>query len=123
MGAPRKCPAGLRGRATRMAVQARRDPDGSRGRVADEPGVHPEAGPGQEGRDRRRWEGRDHHGRCPGRIRALEAGNRGLGRADEILRKTSACSGPGGARPPVGVIDSSIHDSRADPRGLADPGR
>ena len=79
------------------------------------------AGPGQEGRDRRRWEGRDHHGRCPGRIRALEAGNRGLGRADEILRKTSASSGPGGARPPVGVIDSSIHDSRADPRGLADP--
>ena len=46
MGAPRKCPAGLRGRATRMAVQARRDPDGPKGavkRVADEPGVHPEA--------------------------------------------------------------------------------
>ena len=41
---------------------------------------------------------------------------RGLGRADEILRKTSASSGPGGARPPVGIIDSSIHDSRADPR-------
>ena len=103
-----------------MAVQARRDPDGPKGavkRVADEPGVHPEAL-----RTRVRRAETDAGGRAGTtsqdgeRTRQLERQVRGLGRADEILRKTSASSGPGGARPPVGVIDSSIHDSRADPR-------
>ena len=46
MSAPRKYPEELRERATRMAVEARRDPERSRGairRIADELGVHPEA--------------------------------------------------------------------------------
>ncbi|WP_181574826.1 transposase, partial [Actinomyces sp. Z3] len=46
MSAPRKYPEELRERATRMAVEARRDPERSKGairRIADELGVHPEA--------------------------------------------------------------------------------
>ena len=94
MGAPRKCPAGLRGRATRMAVQARRDPDGPKGavkRVADEPGVHPEAL-----RARVRRAETDAGGRAgtttadAQRIKDLEREVRELRRANEILRKASA---------------------------------
>ncbi|WP_417553730.1 transposase [Microbispora sp. NBC_01189] len=46
MAAPRKYPDELRERATRMAVEARRDPDAATGaikRIADQLGVHPEA--------------------------------------------------------------------------------
>ncbi|WP_181574898.1 transposase, partial [Actinomyces sp. Z3] len=46
MSAPRKYPEELRERATRMAVEARRDPERSKGairRIAEELGVHPEA--------------------------------------------------------------------------------
>ncbi len=46
MAAPRKYPAELRERATRLAVEARRDPASSSGairRIADQLGVHPEA--------------------------------------------------------------------------------
>ncbi|BAW92676.1 transposase IS3/IS911 family protein [Actinomyces sp. Chiba101] len=46
MSAQRKYPEELRERATRMAVEARRDPERSKGairRIADELGVHPEA--------------------------------------------------------------------------------
>jgi len=46
MAAPRKCPEELRERATRLAVEARRDPASAGGaikRIADQFGVHPEA--------------------------------------------------------------------------------
>ena len=46
MSAPRKYSVELQQRATRMAVDARKDPESSRGaikRVADQLGVHPEA--------------------------------------------------------------------------------
>ena len=46
MGAPRKYPQELMERATRMAVEARRDPDTARGaisRISQQLGVHPEA--------------------------------------------------------------------------------
>ena len=46
MGAPRKYPDELRERATRMAVEARLDPDRRQGaiaRIADQLGVHREA--------------------------------------------------------------------------------
>lgn len=46
MAAPRKYPDELRGRATRLAVEARRDPASAGGaikRIADQLGVHPEA--------------------------------------------------------------------------------
>ena len=46
MAAPRKYPDELRERATRLAVEARRDPASSVGairRIADQLGVHPEA--------------------------------------------------------------------------------
>jgi len=46
MGAPRKYSVELQERATRMAMEARREPESSRGaikRIADQLGVHPEA--------------------------------------------------------------------------------
>lgn len=57
MAAPRQYPDELRERATRMAVEARRDPASSRGaikRIADQLGIHPEALRtwGAAGRDR-----------------------------------------------------------------------
>lgn len=45
MAAPRKYPDELRERATRLAVEARRDPVSAAGaikRIADQLGVHPE---------------------------------------------------------------------------------
>ena len=94
MGAPRKYSVELQQRATRMALEARRDPESSRGaitRIADQLGVHPEA--------LRSW-GRqaevDGGGR-PGtttedatRIAALEREVRELRRANEILRTSAA---------------------------------
>lgn len=46
MAAPRKYPDELRERATRMAIDARKDPESQAGavkRIADQLGVHPEA--------------------------------------------------------------------------------
>ena len=46
MPAPRKYSVELQQRATRMAIDARKDPESARGaikRVADQLGVHPEA--------------------------------------------------------------------------------
>ncbi|MGV9947015.1 transposase [Rhodococcus aetherivorans] len=46
MGAPRKYPEELKERATRLAVEARRDPGSKTGaikRIADQLGIHPEA--------------------------------------------------------------------------------
>ena len=46
MAAQRKYPQELRERATRMVLEARRDPETARGaikRIADQLGVHPEA--------------------------------------------------------------------------------
>nr|WP_136314381.1 transposase [Actinomyces procaprae] len=94
MSAQRKYPEELRERATRMAVEARRDPERSKGairRIADELGVHPEA--------LRTWvkKAEIDAGARPGtttsdaeRIRQLEKEVRELRRANEILRKASA---------------------------------
>lgn len=46
MGAPRKYPEELKERATRLAVEARRDPGSKTGaikRIAEQLGIHPEA--------------------------------------------------------------------------------
>nr|WP_196716688.1 transposase [Actinomyces trachealis] len=94
MSAPRKYPDELRERATRMAVEARRDPERAKGairRIGEELGVHPEA--------LRTWVKRAEidAGSRPGttsadaeRIRQLEAENRELRRANAILRSASA---------------------------------
>lgn len=59
-------PRGVEGRATRLAVEARRDPERSEGairRIADELGVYPRGSAhlGEVGRDRRRHPARNHH--------------------------------------------------------------
>ena len=84
----------LRERATRMALEARADPDRSRGavrRIAEELGIHPEA--------LRTWvrQAEIDRGDRPGtttdearRIKELEKEVRELRRAKEILRKASA---------------------------------
>ncbi|RWA18707.1 transposase [Mycolicibacterium elephantis DSM 44368] len=94
MAAQRKYPEELRERATRMALDARRDPATARGaikRVADQLGVHPEA----LGTWVRRAEidGGDRPGTVSegaARIAELERENRELRRANEILRTASA---------------------------------
>ena len=85
----------LRERATRMALEARADPDRPRGavrRIAEELGIHPEA--------LRTWVGQAEidRGDRPGtttdearRIRELEKEVRELRRANAILRSASAC--------------------------------
>ena len=94
MAAPRKYSEELKDRATRMACEARRDPDSSRGaikRIADKLGVHPEA--------LRNWvrQAEIDGGVRPGttsedadRIAALERENRELRRANTILKQASA---------------------------------
>lgn len=94
MAAPKKYSDELRERATRMAVEARRDPATSTGairRIAEQLGVHPEA--------LRTWVKRAEidGGVRPGttsadasRIAELERENRELRRANEILRSASA---------------------------------
>ncbi|MGV6990097.1 IS3 family transposase [Gordonia amicalis] len=107
MAAPRKYSEELKDRATRMACEARRDPDSSRGaikRIADQLGVHPEA--------LRNWvrQAEIDGGVRPGttsedadRIAALERENRELRRANTILKQASAFFG-GGDRPPTALI-------------------
>ena len=94
MAAPKKYPDELRERATRMAVDARRDPATATGairRVADQLGIHPEA--------LRIWVRRAEvdAGDRPGttssdaqRIAQLERENRELRRANQILKSASA---------------------------------
>ena len=94
MAAPRKYSVELQQRATRMAMDARRDPASSRGaikRIADQLGVHPEA--------LRNWvrQGEVDGGVRPGttsddaqRLGELEREVRELRRANEILRTSAA---------------------------------
>ena len=94
MAAQRKYPLELRERATRLAVEARRDPVSKVGaikRVADQLGVHPEA--------LRTWvkQAEIDGGVVPGvtsvdagRIAELERENRELRRANTILKQASA---------------------------------
>nr|WP_157741804.1 transposase [Rhodococcus pyridinivorans] len=94
MGAPRKYPEELKERATRLAVEARRDPGSKTGaikRIADQLGIHPEA--------LRTWvrQAEIDGGVRPGtttdeakRIAELERENRELRRANEILKTASA---------------------------------
>ena len=94
MAAPRKYPEELRERATRMALDARKDPAtraGAYRRVADQLGIHPEA--------LRTWVKRAEtdEGLRPGttsedttRIAELEREVRELRRANSILKSASA---------------------------------
>ena len=94
MAAPRKYPDELRERATRMAVDARRDPatrSGALRRIGEQLGINPET--------LRNWvvQAEIDGGHRPGvstdeaqRIAELERENRELRRANEILRTASA---------------------------------
>ena len=94
MAAPRKYSVELQQRAARMAVDARKDPESSRGaikRVADQLGVHPEA--------LRNWvrQAEIDDGVRPGtttdeaqRLAELEREVRELRRANEILKTSAA---------------------------------
>ncbi len=94
MSAPRKFSDELRERATRMAVELRRDPatrSGAIRRVAEQLGMHPET--------LRNWvrQAEIDGGVRPGtttddvkRLAELEQENRELKRANEILRTASA---------------------------------
>lgn len=94
MAAPRKYPDELRERATRLAVEARKDPAGRAGaikRIADQLDVHPEALRGWV----KRAETDD--GTAPGttsteaaRIAELEREVKELRRANAILKSASA---------------------------------
>jgi transposase len=93
MPAPKKYPDELRERATRLAVEARRDPASATGairRIADQLGVHPEA--------LRVWvkQADTDAGQRPGttssdaeRLAALERENRELRRANQILKSAA----------------------------------
>ncbi|WP_268962673.1 transposase [Rhodococcus sp. WAY2] len=92
-GAPRKYPEELKDRATRLTIEARRDPStraGAIARSADQLGIHPEA--------LRTWvrqaeiDGGDRPGTMTDdakRIAALEREVRELKRAKEILKTAS----------------------------------
>lgn len=94
MAAPRKYGDELRERATRMAVEARRNPETKAGaikRISDQLGMHPET--------LRNWvrQAEIDGGVRPGtttddtkRLAELEQENRELKRANEILRTASA---------------------------------
>ena len=94
MAAPRKYPDELRERATRLAIEARKDPAGRTGaikRVADQLDVHPEA---LRGRVKR---AEVDTGVVAGttsaeavRIAELERENKELRRANAILKSASA---------------------------------
>ena len=97
MSGQRKYSIELRERATRMALEARADPERRRGaikRISGQLGINPEA--------LRTWVraveqgGRNERGEISeqeARIRALEAENRELRRANEILKAASAFFG------------------------------
>lgn len=94
MSAPKKYPDDLRERATRMALEARRDPASAAGairRIAGQLAVHPEA--------LRTWVKRAEtdNGSRPGttssdaaRIATLERENRELRRANQILKSAAS---------------------------------
>jgi transposase len=94
MAAPRKYPDELRERATRLAVEARRDPVSGVGaikRIADQLGVHPEA--------LRTWvkQAEADAGDRPGttsadaaRVAELEREVRELRRANQILKSAAS---------------------------------
>jgi transposase len=94
MAAPRKYPDELRERATRMAVEARRDPatrTGALRRIGDQLGINPET--------LRNWviqaeiDGGDRPGTTTSdaqRLAELERENRELRRANAILKSASA---------------------------------
>jgi transposase len=94
MPAPKKYNDELRERATRLAVEARRDPVSAVGairRIADQLGVHPEA--------LRVWvkQAETDAGQRPGttssdaeRLAALERENRELRRANQILKSAAS---------------------------------
>lgn len=94
MSAPRKYSVELQQRATRMALDARQDPESARGaikRIADQLGVHPEA--------LRTWvrQAEIDGGVRPGtstddaqRLAELEREVRELRRANEILKTSAA---------------------------------
>jgi transposase len=94
MPAPKKYPDDLRERATRLAVEARRDPLSAVGaikRIADQLAIHPEA--------LRGWvkKAEVDAGDRPGttssdadRLAALERENRELRRANQILRSAAS---------------------------------
>jgi transposase len=94
MAAPRKYPDELRERATRLAVEARRDPASAAGaikRIADQLGVHPEA--------LRMWikQAETDDGMRPGttsgdaaRIAELDREVRELRRANQILKSAAS---------------------------------
>lgn len=87
-----KYPQELRERATRLAVEARRDPEthtGAIARIAEQLGVHKEA--------LRMWVRKAEAAGLPvepedteARIRALEKENRELRRSNEILKSAAA---------------------------------
>ncbi|WP_412867401.1 IS3 family transposase, partial [Cellulomonas sp. 179-A 9B4 NHS] len=116
MAAPRKYPEELRERATRMAVDLRRDPAtkaGALARVAGQLGINPET--------LRNWvtQAEVDVGHRPGttsaeaaRIAELEREVRELRRTNEILRTASAFR-RGGARPPTEVIVGYIDEHKA----------
>lgn len=94
MPTPRKYPAELKERATRLAIEARNDPASRTGalkRIGDQLGIHPEA--------LRNWvrDAEVDEGLRPGttsadavRIAELERENRELRRANTILKQASA---------------------------------
>jgi len=92
MSAPRKYPSELRERATRLTVEARRDPaarTGAISRIAGQLGVNKEA--------LRNWVRVAEAGEVPvveedveARLRTLERENRELRRSNEILKSAAA---------------------------------
>ncbi|MEV0136908.1 IS3 family transposase [Dactylosporangium sp. NPDC050688] len=120
MPAPKKYNDELRERATRLAVEARRDPASAVGairRIADQLGVHPEA--------LRTWvkKAETDAGERPGtsssdaeRIAALERENRELRRANQIL-KSAAFFLRGRAGPAVAMRIDFV-DSQKEQHGV-----
>src|SRR3954449_8577095 len=122
MAAPRKYPDELRERATRMAVDARRDPAtraGALKRIGEQLGINPET--------LRNWviQAEIDEGHRPGtttddvtRLADLERENRELRRANAILKSASAFFAAELDRPPA---DRRLHRSaQARTRGRAD---
>ncbi|MFL1596267.1 IS3 family transposase [Rhodococcus ruber] len=109
-----KYPQELRERATRLAVEARRDPDtrtGAINRIAEQTGVHKEA--------LRTWVRKAEDAELPtepvdaeARIRRLEKENRELRQSMEILRSATAFFAKGGVRPPTEVIVAFIDEHK-----------